>query len=78
MKKIEFLTVKDLQEILHIGKSKAYELCKLKGFPVIKIGSKKLIYKKDVIFMKEQCASMILELKYLLLEKRNEVNINKD
>lgn len=47
MKEIEFLTVRDLQEILHIGKSKTYDLCKLKGFPVIKIGSKTLIYKKE-------------------------------
>ncbi len=47
MKGIEFLTVKDLQEILHIGKTKAYSLCKLKVFPVIKIGSKTLIYKKE-------------------------------
>ena len=47
MDEIEFYTVKDLQRILHIGKSKAYDLCKLKGFPVIKIGSKTLIYKKE-------------------------------
>lgn len=44
-KECEFLTVQDLQEILHIGKTKAYELCKLKVFPTIKIGSKTLIYK---------------------------------
>lgn len=35
----EFLTVKDVQEILHIGRSKAYELFESKELPSIKIGT---------------------------------------
>lgn len=35
----EFLTVKDVQTILGIGKSKAYELFASKDFPSIKIGT---------------------------------------
>ena len=62
MKEIEFLTVKDLQEILHIGKSKAYELCKLKGFPVIKIGSKTLIYKKEFIQWLEEHQGLTIHM----------------
>ncbi len=44
-KEYEFYTVKDIQQILHIGKTKAYDLCKLQLFSTIKIGSKTLIYK---------------------------------
>ena len=47
MENIEFYTVKDIQEILHIGKTKAYELCKTELFPTIKIGNKTLIYKEE-------------------------------
>ena len=32
------LTIKDVQKNLGIGKNRAYELGKLKGFPKIKIG----------------------------------------
>ena len=35
----EFLTVKDVQEILNIGRSKAYEIFGSKDFPSIKIGT---------------------------------------
>lgn len=35
----KYLTVKDIQDILQIGKNKAYNLCALKGFPAIKIGT---------------------------------------
>lgn len=35
----EYLTPKDLQNILKIGRNKVYQLCALKGFPAIKIGS---------------------------------------
>ena len=34
-----YLTPKDIQEHLQIGRDKAYALCALKGFPAIKIGS---------------------------------------
>lgn len=42
-----FLTVKDIGDILHIGKSKAYKLCALDGFPSIKIGSQYRIKESD-------------------------------
>ncbi len=34
-----FLTIKDLQSILKIGRDKAYKLASTKGFPSIKIGN---------------------------------------
>ena len=34
----EFLTIKDIQNILKIGKNVAYDLCKRADFPAIKIG----------------------------------------
>lgn len=62
MEEIEFLTVKDLQEILHKGKTKAYELCKLKVFPVIKIGSKTLIYKKEFYKWLEDNRGLVIRI----------------
>ena len=37
------LTVEDLQRELHISRNTAYELTERKGFPVIRIGKRKLI-----------------------------------
>lgn len=34
----ELLTVKEVQEIIHCGKSKIYQLVNAHGFPKIKIG----------------------------------------
>ena len=34
-----YLTPKDIQDHLQIGRDKVYALCALKGFPAIKIGS---------------------------------------
>lgn len=34
----KMLTVKDIQEHLHIGHNKAYALIRLKGFPKVKLG----------------------------------------
>ena len=47
MDKVEFYTVKDIKEILHIGKNKAYALCNLELFPTVKMGNKLLIYKQE-------------------------------
>ena len=47
MDKIEFYTVKDIKEILRIGKNKAYALCNMELFPIVKMGNKTLIYKKE-------------------------------
>ena len=47
MEKIEFYTVRDIKEILHIGKNKAYALVGLQLFPTIKMENKLLIYKKE-------------------------------
>ena len=35
----EFLTPKDIQQILKIGRDKTYKLISTKGFPSIKIGN---------------------------------------
>jgi excisionase family DNA binding protein len=40
------LTVEELSEYFRIGKSTAYELTKLRGFPVIHVGSKKMVIPK--------------------------------
>lgn len=40
---ITMYSIKDLQEIMGIGKNTAYKLVKLKGFPFIQIGKKILI-----------------------------------
>lgn len=37
---IEFLTIEEVQKILRIGKNQAYELCKRKDFPSIKVGKR--------------------------------------
>lgn len=41
-------TVDDMMTIFKIGKNKAYNLCKTKGFPTIKIGCKTLIPKTQL------------------------------
>lgn len=43
------LTVKDIQEILGIGKAAAYELMDRQGFPCIKIGRLKRV-NRDLFF----------------------------
>ncbi len=35
---MKYLTTKDVCDILHISRKKAYELYKVKGFPVVQIG----------------------------------------
>jgi len=44
----DVLTVKELKQVLRIGSTKAYELTNLAGFPVVKIGGRKLIPKKSL------------------------------
>ena len=41
--KDEYLTVKMVGDILHIGKNKVYKLFNLPGFPYVQIGNKKLV-----------------------------------
>lgn len=40
------MSVKECAEYLHIGMNRAYKLCQQADFPVVKIGTKKLIDKK--------------------------------
>lgn len=48
-----YLTVKDLQRILHFSKTKVYELIKQDDFPSIKIGGSYLIPQEEFnTFMK--------------------------
>lgn len=44
MEKLTY-TVKELAELLGIGLNRAYDMTNIKGFPVIKIGSRKLVPK---------------------------------
>lgn len=49
------MTVKELQAYMNIGRVKAYELCKSKGFPSFRIGKKVLIHREELEkWMKEQ------------------------
>ena len=43
MDEIKMYSMKELQQIMHIGKNTAYKLVKLKGFPTIQIGNKILV-----------------------------------
>ena len=42
------LIPKELQEYIHIGRVKAYELCKSDGFPSFRIGRKVLISREGL------------------------------
>ena len=44
---IVLYTIKDVQEILGIGRDSVYKLVKLPTFPVFRIGKKHLIPKKE-------------------------------
>jgi hypothetical protein len=57
---LTLFTLKDLQEIFHCGKSYAYELINLKGFPRIKIGRKIFVPKDRLMkWLKENMNSEI-------------------
>ncbi|OJH16016.1 DNA-binding protein [Bacillus obstructivus] len=45
------LTVKEIMEILHIGRRVAYELMDQEGFPTIRIGSKLKRVNRDQFFI---------------------------
>lgn len=44
---VEMYTIDDLQRILGIGRSKAYQLASSRGFPAIKLNKKILIPKRQ-------------------------------
>ena len=46
---LEILKTKDLQEILGIGRDKAYALMKSDAFPSVKLGKRYIISKADLI-----------------------------
>lgn len=57
----EMLTVKDIQEHLHIGHNKAYALIRLKGFPKVKIGRTYVIPKEEYLrFINNHIKSQII------------------
>lgn len=43
----ELMSVKELQQYLHIGKDKAYELIKSDGFPCFKLRGRYYILKRE-------------------------------
>lgn len=45
----EVMTIKDMEEFLQISRSKAYELIKVEGFPVYKVGSEFRMLKNELI-----------------------------
>ena len=57
----EMLTVKEIQEHLHIGHNKAYALVNLKGFPVMRLGNRWLIQKEKYLrWLEENYKSKII------------------
>ena len=48
MDKIEFYTVKDIKEILRIGKNKVYALCNMELFPIEKWEIRHLFIRKNL------------------------------
>jgi len=52
------LTVEEMAEILRIGRSSAYELCRQNEFPVIRIGRSIRIPKKALLDWIEQKSKM--------------------
>ena len=43
------MTIEELTDFLHIGRSKAYELCHKSGFPASKYGRKILINRQRLV-----------------------------
>ncbi|MDE6433553.1 MAG: helix-turn-helix domain-containing protein [Lachnospiraceae bacterium] len=54
----EYLTPKDIQNIFKIGRNKVYQLCSLKGFPSIKIGTTYRINKSKFVKWMEKHEGM--------------------
>ena len=50
-KNIEFITVKELENLLKISTPKAYELVHSKGFPTVKVGRNYRINKMKLLEM---------------------------
>ena len=51
----EVMTIKDMEQFLQIGRSKSYELIKIDGFPVYKVGTEYRILKSELVeWMKTQ------------------------
>ena len=51
----EIMTIKDMEQFLQIGRSKSYELIKIEGFPVYKVGTEYRILKSELVeWMKTQ------------------------
>ena len=45
----KLLKIQDIQELLKISRTKAYELIKQNGFPVIRIGKSIRVIKKELL-----------------------------
>lgn len=59
----QYLTVKDVQDILQMGKDKVYQLCSLEGFPAIKIGKQYKINPEKFKKWLDRHEGMTVELK---------------
>ena len=54
-KSTEVFTVSQVSKFLNVGITKAYELCHSKGFPVVQIGRKLLVPRKQLdLWLEEQ------------------------
>lgn len=58
----QYLTPKELQVILQLGRNKIYQLCSLKGFPAIKFGSTYRIDKQKFLKWLEKHEGMNIDL----------------
>lgn len=58
----KFLTVKEVSDILHLGKTNTYKLFQRKDFPKIAIGKKLLIKESELDKYLEKYAGTIINL----------------
>lgn len=58
----KFLTVKEVSDILHLGKTNTYKLFQRKDFPRIAIGKKLLIKESELDKYLEKYAGTIINL----------------
>lgn len=56
----EYINIKEMAELLHIGKSMAYKIANSPGFPCVRIGSKYIIDKGELmIWMKDRMGKTV-------------------
>lgn len=58
----KFLTVKEVSDVLHLGKTNTYKLFQRKDFPKITIGKKLLVKESELDQYLAKYSGMVVEL----------------